>query len=139
MNGRVSSSRSDFLGLEQPCAASDHNREDEQPVLVDQACGDQCLDELHAAGGDDVATGRGLQCLHFRDEVTAEDGGVLPARVADCARDDVLAYAVEVVGHTGRIVGLLGPEVSKASNVLRPTSSASAAAECSAFVAMMSD
>jgi hypothetical protein len=77
--------------------------------------------------------------LHLLDEITAQDGGVLPARLPDGARDDVLVDTVEVVGDTGRIVGCLGQKSRKAANVLRPTSSASAAAECSAFVAMMSD
>jgi hypothetical protein len=50
-----------------------------------QACGEQCLDKLHASSGHDVATGRGLQCLHFLDE--RADGGVLPAGVANRTRE----------------------------------------------------
>ena len=49
--------------LEQAGARADHGRVDEQPVLVDQALGDQARAQLDAAGGHDVASGLVLELV----------------------------------------------------------------------------
>ena len=60
--------------VEQPRPAADDHRKHEQSELVDQPGGDQRVDELDAAGRDDVTTRRVPERLHLVDDRSAQDG-----------------------------------------------------------------
>ena len=68
---------------------------------------------LDAAGDHDVATVLLLEDTHPLDRVAGEDGRVLPLRIGQSGRDDVLSHPVQVLRDTGRVVGLLGPEAAE--------------------------
>ena len=94
--------------LEEPLAAPEHDRKDHQPVLVDQMPFGEPLHELPAPGDEDVALVLGLQLRRLVGQVAAEHDRVVPGRLAERGRDDVLAHPVHLVGESG-LVGPLGP------------------------------
>src|SRR4051794_3103510 len=86
---------------EQPPARAEQGREDHQPQLVDQAALEQRLRESAAAADEQLA-------LEARQLVERHDVRVVPVRVGQRARDDVLRHRVELV-REAELVRAAGP------------------------------
>ncbi len=89
---------------EQSLPAADDDREDDQPVLVDQAGVVQGMGQTAATVHLQLATGLRLQLLDRRDDVTGDDGGVLPQRIPQGPGNDVLRSGVQLCGH--QVIGV---------------------------------
>src|SRR5207253_10403628 len=79
---------------EQALARSQQDREDHEPQLVHQVLLDQRLNEVGAAGDQDVALVLIPQLAYLVRDVTANDGRVVPLRFVERRRDDVLRHRV---------------------------------------------
>src|SRR6266705_1842249 len=82
---------------EEAFAGPEEDREHHQPQLVDEAVRQQCLHEPGAAMDNDVPCRRLPELRDLLHHVTIEDRRVVPLRLPQRSRDDVLRHAVELV------------------------------------------
>jgi hypothetical protein len=117
-----STSRRCFLSLVSPkrrLPLPQHDREHDQPQLVDEVALRQRLHELRAAVHDDVPVDLALHARGRLADVAAQHRRVVPLRLAERGGDHVLGHGVELVGELA-----LPPRhaSAKPSNVTRPSS-----------------
>ena len=82
---------------EEAFAGPEHDREDDQPQLVDQVVLDERAPELIAGVDDDVAVQLLLQLRDLGHHVARQDRGVAPAGRVEGRGHDVLGQAVQPV------------------------------------------
>src|SRR6266480_4954678 len=75
---------------EETFAATEDRREDHQPELVDEVVLEQRADERAASVDEDRAVGLLLELLQPADDVAGDNRRVLPLRILERVRDDVL-------------------------------------------------
>ena len=97
---RLSRRRIGFLSLglaEEALARPEHDREDDQPQLVDQVVLDQRSPELMAGRDDDLSVQLLLEPRDLGHHVAREDRRVVPLGIHERRGHDVLGHAVQPV------------------------------------------
>jgi hypothetical protein len=95
---------------EEPLAGADDDRVDLEVEGVNKIVLDQRLDELRAAMNNNVAVVSLFELPDLVDDVTRENGGVVPFGVGQGLRDDVLGHDVELVRELALVVRPDGSE-----------------------------
>src|SRR5919197_381013 len=80
--------------LEKPLPAAEDHRVDHQAVFVYELMPSQGLNQLGAAGNQNVAAGLLLELGHLVDNVAAQDRGVVPVCFLQRTGDDVLRHRI---------------------------------------------
>ena len=111
---------------EEPTPVADHDGVDPQVELVDEVALEQPAEQLAAAVDLELAPGLRLELAHRRLDVAVDDVGVLPGRVLERGRGHVLGQDVDAVGDRIAPVVVRPVRLPKISQVLRPSSNASA-------------
>jgi transketolase len=93
---------------EQPLPRTEHEREDPQPVGVDQVVPQECLDEIPAAMHLQLGAIPLLECRDALGHVAVDQYRVAPLQRGPAARRDVLGGVVQLLG--ARIVSGVRPE-----------------------------
>src|SRR5437763_514805 len=82
---------------EEVLAGAEHDRVDHQPHLVDEVVLDEGPHQLDAAGNEDLSAAPLRELRDLGHHVTLEDRGVVPFRILEGGRHDVLGHAVQPV------------------------------------------
>ena len=104
---------------EQALAASQDDRVEEQPILVDQVVAQELVDQVRAAVDHEFAARLRLQLRDLGRHVSRQDRRVVPIRAFEGVGHDVLRDGVHLLGHLE--VAAAGGRPERRPDLPRPT------------------